>query len=257
MTIEAPAATAALTNGREAWLESVLEGIGTVLVTLDAAGRISHINAKAEELLGVELEELLGQRFLESFGIRSSWQHGNLDAWLDTVLEQGQPLDIPCGISMHTVYGTFTGSMNAGVLRNRKGEMSGAVILIGLNMPHGVAREATSAKQAVAVRIQPDALFVRKDGAYVRLDINKIHAVEAMENYVSIWMEKERFVVHATMKQMQEKLSAHGFVRVHRSFIVPIDAVKTIEDNRILVGDKHFPIGKSYRSELLGRLDFI
>jgi PAS domain-containing protein len=257
MTIEAPAATAAKTNGREAWLESVLEGIGTVLVTLDTEGRISHINAKAEELLGVESEELVGQRFLESFGIKSSWQQCSLDAWMDTVLEQGQPLDIPCGISMHTVYGTFTGSMNAGVIRDREGDISGAVILVGLNMPHEVVRTTPEPKQAGAVRIQPDALFVRKDGAYVRIDISKIHAVEAMENYVSIWMEKERFVVHATMKQMQEKLTAHGFVRVHRSFIIPIDAVKTIEDNRILVGDKHFPIGKSYRSELLGRLDFI
>lgn len=256
MTIDAPAAFAAITNGREAWLESVLEGIGTVLVTIDTDGKLTHLNAKAEELLGVDSEELIGQGFIESFGLRSNWQQCSLDAWLAGVLEQGQPLDIPCGISMRTVYGPFTGSMNVGVLRNRRGDISGAVVLIGVNLPQGVEHEP-AAKSHSLIRQQPEALFVRKDGAYVRLDIDKILAVEAMENYVSIWMEKERYVVHATMKQMQEKLAQHGFVRVHRSFIVPINAVKMIEDSRILVGDKHFPVGKSYRSELLNRLDFI
>jgi PAS domain-containing protein len=256
MTIDAPAAFAALTNGREAWLQSVLEGIGTILVTIDNEGRITHLNAKAEELLGIESEELYGLDFVESFGLRSAWQQCSLDNWISAVLEQGQSIDIPFGISMHTVYGPFTGSMNAGPLRNQGGDIKGAVILIGVNLPTGVEREQAP-KAAASARLQPDALFVRKDGAYVRLDIDKIQAVEAMENYVSIWMEKERFVVHATMKQMQEKLGGHGFVRVHRSFIVPINAVKTIEDSRILVGDKHFPVGKSYRSDLLNRLDFI
>lgn len=256
MTIDAPAALAALTNGREAWLQSVLEGIGTVLVTIDKEGRITHLNAKAEELLGVDTDELMGLGLVESFGLRSAWQQCSIEGCLDTVLEQGQALDIPCGISMQTVYGPFTGSMNAGALRNQHGTIMGAVILIGVNLPQGVEREQP-VKAATSTRMQSDALFVRKDGAYIRLDIDKIQAVEAMENYVSIWMEKERFVVHATMKQMQEKLSSHGFVRIHRSFIVPINAVKMIEDNRILVGDKHFPVGKSYRSELLNRLDFI
>jgi hypothetical protein len=256
MTIDAPSAIAGMISEREAWLESVLGGIGTVLATIDAEARITHINAKAEELLGVEAEELIGQGLIESFGLRSGWQQCSVEAWLAAVLEQGQALDIPCGIAMQTVYGPFTGSMNAGVLRDSRGNIGGAVILIGVNLPQGLARES-AAKVPSTQRLQPDALFVRKDGAYVRLDIEKIQAVEAMENYVSIWMEKDRYVVHATMKQMQEKLGSHGFVRIHRSFIVPVNAVKMIEDSRILVGDKHFPVGKSYRSELLNRLDFI
>ena len=127
---------------------------------------------------------------------------------------------------------------------------------MGINLPQGILPD-DGTRAPLTGHAPCDALFVRKDGAYVRVDIDRIQAVEAMENYVSIWTEKERFVVHATMKQLQEKLMPHGFIRVHRSYIVPIDQVRAIEDSRVLIGDRFFPVGKSYRTDLINRLDFI
>ena len=59
------------------------------------------------------------------------------------------------------------------------------------------------------------------------------------------------------MKSIVERLPSNEFMRVHRSFIVRLDRITSIEDNTIVAGDKLIPVGKSYRSKLSGRLNLI
>jgi DNA-binding LytR/AlgR family response regulator len=105
--------------------------------------------------------------------------------------------------------------------------------------------------------VRVPSIYVKRDGQFIRVLIQDILWIEAMENYVQLVTQDDKFMVHTTMKKIADRFVSHGFVRVHRSYIVPLDQVDAIEENRIFIGGQDVPIGKSYRQELLKALTFI
>ena len=62
--------------------------------------------------------------------------------------------------------------------------------------------------------------------------------------------EDGKYTILSTMKDVASKLPSDEFVRVHRSFIVRVDKIKSIEDNYIIIDDKQINIGKAYKDDL-------
>lgn len=102
-----------------------------------------------------------------------------------------------------------------------------------------------------------DAVFVKVDSQLVKVRTTDILWVEAFGDYVNIFTETDRFIVHSTMKGMENKLPVDAFLRVHRSYIVRLDKIKAIEETVIIIGKKLIPIGDSYRSTLMKRLTML
>ncbi|MBC7126585.1 MAG: LytTR family transcriptional regulator, partial [Bacteroidales bacterium] len=104
-------------------------------------------------------------------------------------------------------------------------------------------------------------IFIKKNNSLVRVRYGDILWIEAMENYVIIVTSHERFTIHLTMKSIENQLPSVRFKRVHRSFIVNVGKIETIEDNVISIrsneGRKTIPIGKSYRESLINELKLI
>jgi DNA-binding LytR/AlgR family response regulator len=98
-----------------------------------------------------------------------------------------------------------------------------------------------------------DTVFVKVDGRYVRLGLQDIQWIEAQGDYMLLQTEDDRYLIHSTLKALEEKLPA-SFLRVHRSFIVRIDQIKDIEDTTLVIDGKVIPIGAAYREELMDRL---
>jgi DNA-binding LytR/AlgR family response regulator len=104
-----------------------------------------------------------------------------------------------------------------------------------------------------------DILFVKANSKLVKLNTKDIYFVEALKDYVVINTATSRYTIHSTMKDIQAKLSSSDFIRVHRSFIVRIDKIASIEHNNIIIeGDKKIiPIGGSYKEELAQKLKMV
>lgn len=104
-----------------------------------------------------------------------------------------------------------------------------------------------------------DILFVKSNSRLVKVKSSDIYFVEALKDYVVINTASARYTIHATMKDIEKKLPANDFVRVHRSFIVRIDKIVAIEQpNLILEEDKKLiPIGGSYKDALAKRLNIV
>lgn len=104
-----------------------------------------------------------------------------------------------------------------------------------------------------------DILFVKANSKLVKLNTKDIYFVEALKDYVVINTANTRYTIHSTMKDIQAKLSPADFIRVHRSFIVRIDKIASIEHNNIIIeGDKKvIPIGGSYKDELAQKLKMV
>lgn len=104
-----------------------------------------------------------------------------------------------------------------------------------------------------------DFIFVKSNSRLVRLKTSDIYFVEALKDYVVINALTSRYTIHSTMKEIEKKLPADEFIRVHRSFIVRLDKIAAIEQpNLILENDKKvIPIGGSYKEELQKRINLV
>lgn len=106
---------------------------------------------------------------------------------------------------------------------------------------------------------QDDFIFVKANSKLVKLNTNNILFIEALKDYVVINTAVTRYTIHSTMKEIEHKMGTKDFIRVHRSFIVRIDKIVTIEfPNLHLENDKKpIPIGGSYRDDLNNRIKLI
>ena len=102
-------------------------------------------------------------------------------------------------------------------------------------------------------------IFIKKGSTLVKIKLNDIIIIEALENYVVLHTDSEKFTIHFTMKAIEQQLPSFLFIRVHRSFIVNKSRINMIRDNALEIsGYKELgsiPIGKSYREMLLKEIN--
>jgi DNA-binding LytR/AlgR family response regulator len=100
-------------------------------------------------------------------------------------------------------------------------------------------------------------LFVRADYSLQKISIHDILYIEALDDYLKIYLYQQKTIVaRMTMKSMLEKLPAADFMRVHRSFIVPVKRVESLRNKALQVADKKIPVGNSYEEEVLKHFKF-
>jgi DNA-binding LytR/AlgR family response regulator len=99
--------------------------------------------------------------------------------------------------------------------------------------------------------------FIRKDTVIQKIPIADVLWVEAMGDYVTINTKGKKLVLHSTLRSIESKLPKDKFIRVHRSYIVQIDNIKTVEGNTIFIDDTFVPLGTVYKDSFLKRLGFL
>ena len=105
--------------------------------------------------------------------------------------------------------------------------------------------------------VEQDHIFI-KDGKTIRkILFNDIYFMEAKGDYVKIHFADKYYVIHATLKVLEEKLSAKKFIRVHRSYIVAVEKIDYIEDNVLFLNTTPVPLSELYKSRLLDHLNFL
>lgn len=114
--------------------------------------------------------------------------------------------------------------------------------------------EDNQAKQKSKSVSETDTIFVKKASAIKKIKLSDIYLIECVGDYVTLYTDKEKFTLHATMKAMEEKFPSEQYLRIHRSFIVRIDRIDEIEDDTVSFGSKIVPIGKTYKQEVLNRI---
>lgn len=121
----------------------------------------------------------------------------------------------------------------------------------------GKAEKWMQLKDAVPVSASiPDertSVFLKVDGSYRNIDFSDILFVSAMKDYVVFKLQgsQDPIIVHMTMKNVEEMLPSTRFMRVHRSYIVALDKISSIDGNEgIMIGDELIPVSESYRKNV-------
>jgi DNA-binding LytR/AlgR family response regulator len=71
-----------------------------------------------------------------------------------------------------------------------------------------------------------------------------------MGDYVKLYTAQKFFAIHTTLKIVEEKLPSTKFIRVHRSYIIAINKIDTIQDGAIIINGKPLPVADAYRAAL-------
>ena len=100
-------------------------------------------------------------------------------------------------------------------------------------------------------------LLVRSDYRQVRIDTSDILYIEALKDYVKIFLASsaQPVITQSSLKSLEERLPAGQFMRIHRSYIVRLDAVKIIERSRVVFGKTYLPISDTCRDDFLRTLE--
>ncbi len=106
-----------------------------------------------------------------------------------------------------------------------------------------------------------EEIFIKNGSALIKLKLKEIIYIEALENYVTLSTDENRYTIHFTMKAIESQLPSGIFIRVHRSYIINKSMIQSIKENSldILVGSaiKKIPIGKSFRDNLLNEINLM
>jgi DNA-binding LytR/AlgR family response regulator len=98
-------------------------------------------------------------------------------------------------------------------------------------------------------------IFVKVETKMVRVELDDILFIEGLKNYVSIFTKSQRIVTLQVMKQLEEILPSNRFIRVHKSYIVALDKINSIERQEISINDRIIPIGITYQEQFFKLLE--
>jgi DNA-binding LytR/AlgR family response regulator len=100
----------------------------------------------------------------------------------------------------------------------------------------------------------PDYFFLKCDYKYEKIYFDEILYIQAMQNYITLYTQKGKYMTLLYLKSIEEKLSSQTFIRVHKSYIVSIPKIESIENNEIIIGSFRIPISRNYQVEVIERV---
>lgn len=92
--------------------------------------------------------------------------------------------------------------------------------------------------------IEDEHFFIKVDGKIEKIFFREVLFIEALQNYVTIHTTAKKFITYLTMASLELQLPKDKFIKVHKSFIVSISQVKTIEGNEVIIAEHRIPVSR-------------
>ncbi|MFM9911169.1 MAG: LytR/AlgR family response regulator transcription factor [Chitinophagaceae bacterium] len=100
-------------------------------------------------------------------------------------------------------------------------------------------------------------IFIRDSNIVRRLKLDDILFAEAMGDYVKLFTLHKFYAIHTTLKSVEERLPASKFIRVHRSYIVALTKIDTVQDGALVINGKPVPVADAYRAALNKKMNIL
>ena len=102
-----------------------------------------------------------------------------------------------------------------------------------------------------------DKFFVKRKNEMISISASEILYAEAFDNYTKLFTADEQYIISHTLKHVEEKLTGHAFVRVHRSYLVNFHKITSINESNVRLDLVKIPLGHSYREDLLNNISLL
>lgn len=114
--------------------------------------------------------------------------------------------------------------------------------------------ELIQVKNSRVNTIENDHIFIRDGKTIRKIFLENILWLEAKGDYVKIVTQSSNYVIHTTLRNLEEKMSINDFVRIHRGYIVPVRKIDYIEDGTAYIQGTPLPVSENYKNDLLKHL---
>jgi DNA-binding LytR/AlgR family response regulator len=104
--------------------------------------------------------------------------------------------------------------------------------------------------------MQPIApyFFVKCDNRYEKVMFNEVRYIEALQNYVVIHTRDKKMITYLTLSGIEAQLPKDSFIKIHKSFVVSVNAIQAIEGSDVVVGSTRIPISRNLKDEVVARI---
>ena len=97
--------------------------------------------------------------------------------------------------------------------------------------------------------------FIKSNQKIEKILIEDILYIEALSNYVILHTKTKKHIVYMSFKGIESQLPQNLFLKIHKSFMVAVNAIQTIDNDEMILADHVLPISKSYRSAVMDRVE--
>jgi len=105
------------------------------------------------------------------------------------------------------------------------------------------------------VSVTDDFFFIKCNGKIEKITMADVIYIEAMANYVIIYTRQKKYITYLTFSGIAGQLPANLFVQIHKSFLVAISAIQTIDGNEIVTHAMRLPLSKNYKEDVMSRIE--
>lgn len=119
------------------------------------------------------------------------------------------------------------------------------------------AKELLAMKNSQLSEVNPEQIFIKDNKVIRKVLLGDILWLEAKGDYVKIHTAEKQYIIHSTLKAMEEKLPATAFIRIHRGFLIPVSKIDYIEDGVAYIMGTALPVSETYKNDLLKKLQLI
>lgn len=102
--------------------------------------------------------------------------------------------------------------------------------------------------------VEAEHFFIKTDNKLVKMNYSDILYVEALQNYIAVHTLSKKFITYLTFKSVEESLPQHIFLKVHKSYLVALSKIESIEGNEIIIGHHHIPISRNMKEGVMERI---
>jgi len=109
------------------------------------------------------------------------------------------------------------------------------------------------------IELQQDSFFIKKKNKLQKVSLNEIYYLESDGHYCRVHTSSEMYHIRKTMKEVIAKLPSANFVQCHRSYIVNIDRIKSVdlEDDCLVMEERKIPLSRREKERVLERLNLL
>jgi len=119
------------------------------------------------------------------------------------------------------------------------------------------AQEVFGDRFKTVEKTDKDYVFIKDKGVLTKVRMDDVLFIKAMGDYVTICTPARQYTIHVNLRAIEEKLPADKFFRLHRSYIIALDKVDTIEQETVFIQKHAIPIGEQQKQGLLKRLNLL
>jgi DNA-binding LytR/AlgR family response regulator len=102
-------------------------------------------------------------------------------------------------------------------------------------------------------KIEPH-IFIKVDKKMIKITIDEILFIEGMKEYIKVVTTDKTYITHKSLTSLSEELPIDRFMRIHKSYAIAINKIKSIEGNRIQILSYTLPIGRNYSKEVKSKI---